>query len=742
MAVVNKFNVNKQEVTLDVDIIENMSANNISYDASTQYDKNTVGGKLSELEQEVMNIEVATEELPLEEWSIGAIVGDMNDVYVGTVNNKLPDFQHSKYIDISQYSQKSSKIIFSKIIQPNKNWVKYGLCFYSSRNPSSAVGGVASIQGDSLGYEDAEIEVPANAMYVRFTKLANDDSFIHPVIKYNKGVSLNDKISLNEKNIGDIASLSTSDKTSLVNAINEVRNKKYTTEEITDEESGNSQKQINDESKQQIESLNVIINGDKNTKVESLSIIDDDFLVGSIWANPEKENFGTKQVNQTAFKYTDFIDISKYADKEDAKLIITIPHVTTLTWVNYGLVFYTSNNQADCITDGATRITSSTENGIDIVEVNIPSNAVYFRTTFWPDTTYGEFSAKVNWSEISKSMLDKIDDIDDRVKVLENDSSDIGNDPIDIEQKYWAVCGDSITNANHQGIETIAADDPYCPIDGYTDVDYKRKNYAYYYCKRHHIKWANYGWGGTTLHECNSKAYPNLHPFVTDRIKQLKADVNWDYITIFFGWNDLQFGVVYQKDKWLQETYREDIGYPVNSSQIGTSGFATEEQKAACDSAVGSVGGVSYTDNTEYFIARMIGTINDTDKDTYMGAYNYAVTYFLQNYPNSKLMIIVPFMPNHGQQFYDAIKAIADKYSITYFDFENLPYWYRLRKLNTTEFRNPNDSNGKWYDERGHECPANIQGFNRSRYSADSTHPSNLGYRMLAEPLGSELENG
>ena len=51
MAVVNKFNVNKEQVTLGADIIENMSANDVSYNASTQYDENTVGEKLSELEQ-------------------------------------------------------------------------------------------------------------------------------------------------------------------------------------------------------------------------------------------------------------------------------------------------------------------------------------------------------------------------------------------------------------------------------------------------------------------------------------------------------------------------------------------------------------------------------------------------------------------------------------------------------------------------------------------------------------------
>ena len=53
MTVVNKFNVNKQQVTLDADIIENMSANDVSYNAYTQYDENTVGDKLSELSQKI-----------------------------------------------------------------------------------------------------------------------------------------------------------------------------------------------------------------------------------------------------------------------------------------------------------------------------------------------------------------------------------------------------------------------------------------------------------------------------------------------------------------------------------------------------------------------------------------------------------------------------------------------------------------------------------------------------------------
>ena len=42
MAIVNKFNVNKEQVTLDADIIENMSANDVSYNSSLQYNSGEI----------------------------------------------------------------------------------------------------------------------------------------------------------------------------------------------------------------------------------------------------------------------------------------------------------------------------------------------------------------------------------------------------------------------------------------------------------------------------------------------------------------------------------------------------------------------------------------------------------------------------------------------------------------------------------------------------------------------------
>ena len=80
MAIVNKFNVNNKQVTLDADIIENMSANDVSYNASIQYDENTVGEKLSELETLVCTEEIGE---VIDTTSTLGIIHPGGDLYFG-----------------------------------------------------------------------------------------------------------------------------------------------------------------------------------------------------------------------------------------------------------------------------------------------------------------------------------------------------------------------------------------------------------------------------------------------------------------------------------------------------------------------------------------------------------------------------------------------------------------------------------------------------------------------------------
>ena len=92
MAIVNKFNVNNKQVTLDADIIENMSANDVSYDDSFQYDENTVGDKLSELESKTTNISST----PTQEIDDAIIVTDNDGNVVATINKEECDFKNLK----------------------------------------------------------------------------------------------------------------------------------------------------------------------------------------------------------------------------------------------------------------------------------------------------------------------------------------------------------------------------------------------------------------------------------------------------------------------------------------------------------------------------------------------------------------------------------------------------------------------------------------------------------------------
>jgi lysophospholipase L1-like esterase len=249
------------------------------------------------------------------------------------------------------------------------------------------------------------------------------------------------------------------------------------------------------------------------------------------------------------------------------------------------------------------------------------------------------------------------------------------------------------------------------------------------------MRWANYGYGGTILGEYIPKYLGEnnlLYPFVGTRITQFKEGIPWNYISIMFGWNDNMHGPVYQKDKWLSETYGGDIGYPYTADLIGAEGFATQAQKDACD-ALGET----------YFFDAFIGNINDTGKDTWYGAWNYALGYLMREYPDAKIMIMCPFIGGtdrtNSQKFRASVKAVAEKFGVACFDFNDLEWWYFTTIINSTPFANPDRQDGRWVKQNGETTPATIEGFNRARFCADSVHPTPLGYKWIADPIGYTL---
>lgn len=413
-------------------------------------------------------------------------------------------------------------------------------------------------------------------------------------------------------------------------------------------------------------------------------------------------------------KYTDYI----MADNVD-QIFATMWNRADAP--SYGIAFY---DESKAFISGI-RVPEAT-----ILHTDFPTGAYYLRLS-------STFDSERTPSAIIYSSRNTLS-IADQLNTFEANVNDGLFTPL---ERYWAVCGDSLTHANHTAIPDLPDDDWYKPIDDYMDKGYSNArsgnhpNYAYYFCKEHRIQWANYGFGGTILGNYIPKYLGTnnlLWPFIDQRIHQFKEGVAWNYITILFGWNDNMHGPVYQRDKWLSATYGGDIGYPYTSDLIGTTGFATQAQKDACD-ALGD----------EYFFDAFLGTINDSATDTFYGAYNYAIDFLLKTYPNAKIMVIAPYLGGQDRtpsaKMRAAVHAIAEKFSLTCFDFEDVPYWYFHTDWNTTPFANPDRQDGRWVKLNGDTTPATIEGFNRSRFLADSVHPTLMGYQWIADAIGQKL---
>ena len=339
---------------------------------------------------------------------------------------------------------------------------------------------------------------------------------------------------------------------------------------------------------------------------------------------------------------------------------------------------------------------------------------------------YARFSHQVS---VSSSYYAKYNNVISAIDVL---NGIIGKEEI---SGYWAACGDSITHANHNGIYDIDINDAFCPFDNVHGIPsgtasiYRRKNYAYYVAKEMKLKWANYGWGGTTMHNCTYNGI-FLNGFSVDRYKQFADGVDFNYISIFFGYNDAEFGVYAQKEKWLSETYGGTIYYPIKIEDIGKVGFATQEQKDAVDAVTGVVNGVNYDNNSDYFIAKMVGTIDDTDNTTFMGAFDVVLPYLINKYPLSKILLIVPYAVTYdnvhesgpNKMMRDSVIEIARKWNVAYYDFrESCPF---LEKSDAPMI--------------GY---ADLRDFRERTLTADRLHPNNDGYKYIYRSILNKLKS-
>ena len=264
-------------------------------------------------------------------------------------------------------------------------------------------------------------------------------------------------------------------------------------------------------------------------------------------------------------------------------------------------------------------------------------------------------------------------------------------------------------------------------------------NYAYYIAKRNNMELLDFSFGKSALTDCKTKAAPDLNCILTDDAIISMSDQKPDYITLWYGVNDAQFNPIMQRELWLKNKFKAEIAYPMQESEIGKEGYATAEQKAEVDKAVGRVGEVDYDNADSYFFAKFVGTENDEELTTWCGALNYAFPLLMSEYPTAKIMIIVPDHEKHGKLIREATIKMAEKWGVLYFDLNSLPYWYGSEK---TKFENTQHEEMSWLLASGETAAPTVEGFNKSRYSYDGVRPSELGHKVISFPIGNKLING
>lgn len=265
------------------------------------------------------------------------------------------------------------------------------------------------------------------------------------------------------------------------------------------------------------------------------------------------------------------------------------------------------------------------------------------------------------------------------------------------------------------------------------------KGVGEYIAERYKLNVSNENYDFATLTDCKTKAEPDLNCVLTDDAIISMSDKKPNYILIWYGINDVTYGPIMQRELWLKDKYKAEIAYPMQDSDIGKDGYATAEQKAEVDKAVGRVGEVDYDNADSYFFAKFVGTENDEELTTWCGALNYAFTLLMSEYPEAKIMIICPDHATHGKLIREATIKMAEKWGILYFDLNSLPYWYGSEK---TKFENTQHEEMQWLLASGETAAPTVEGFNKSRYSYDGIRPSELGHKVISFPIGNKLING
>ena len=278
---------------------------------------------------------------------------------------------------------------------------------------------------------------------------------------------------------------------------------------------------------------------------------------------------------------------------------------------------------------------------------------------FVPDKNYSQFGgwfepANVTVTVTGESLLKRVNELEERP-----------NTRTALTGGCLTCCGDSITEGVQ--LENLESGDPYTPRTGA-----KKPTFGYFIAELNGMSWDNLGYSGSTLTNitCAGEGFRGFTKPTTGRLYNLPSDTT--HFIVQFGNNDQYYGPISKREEWLYNTYGETIYWPKNQSQIGAEGYATQAQCDACNAIHGD-----YATSDEYFQHEFLGSIdNNTDIKTYYGAWNVALSYIIENFPLSKILIMSAY--NEPNWIAEADKAIALKWGVSYLclfdDYENMIY--------------------------------------------------------------------
>jgi len=342
-----------------------------------------------------------------------------DDKPMGSINTSQTECKYTDYVDISNYANKNTVLTYTNCVHTaSQDVIGIGLCFYDSNR--DAISGVPFKGGASaIGYETNTINVPTNAAYIRFTCLNQYTDIFTASVTYDSVVpgqgGLIERVGNNET---DIATL-----------------------------------------KDDVDDINNTLNGSGSSVIRVTTNLSVDFIgTGAIRSKSygDDKPMGSINTSQTNCQYTDYVDISNYANKNTVLTYINCTYNVSQSSIGLGMCFYDSNREA---ISAVPFKGDASAIGYETNTINVPTNAAYIRFTCLNQYT-DIFTASVTYdrTESSDGLVGKVDEIENDVDSLKVDVDSLkGGIGIKIieNKSIISTTGVMVNNTNYNSTDYI-----------------------------------------------------------------------------------------------------------------------------------------------------------------------------------------------------------------------------------------------------------------------------------------------